>query len=54
MVQGPVLGLLTEAMLLCLSSDYMRQGQDAPEKQHERYVYDPTAGAQPDIAFSSL
>ena len=37
-------GSLFVATLSYYTSDYMRQGQDAPEKRNERYVYDPTAG----------
>lgn len=39
-------GSLFVATLSYYTTDYMRQGQDAPEKRNERYVYDPTAGAR--------
>ena len=39
-------GSLFVATLSYYTTDYMRQGQDAPEKRNERYVYDPSAGAR--------
>ena len=39
-----MLSFCEKMFVLFPASDYMRQGQEAPEKQHERYVYDPTAG----------
>ncbi len=40
-------GSLFVATLSYYTTDYMRQGQEAPEKRNERYVYDPAAGAPP-------
>ena len=37
-------GSLFVATLSYYTTDYMRQGQEAPEKRNERYVYDPNAG----------
>ena len=38
-------GSLFVATLSYYTTDYMRQGQEAPEKRNERYVYDPNAGS---------